>query len=53
MVIERALTWAVVATIGCTPAFAAGRNINKRQARHLNRERRQIYLQKHDQQHRG
>jgi hypothetical protein len=34
MVIKRALTLAVVATmICCTPAWAAGRNINKRQAR--------------------
>ena len=34
MLIKRALTCAVVGMmIGCTPAFAAGRNINKRQAR--------------------
>lgn len=34
MAIKRAVTYAIVATmIGCTPAFAAGGNINKRQAR--------------------
>ncbi|HTI39842.1 MAG TPA: hypothetical protein VL484_19935 [Vicinamibacterales bacterium] len=36
--LKRALTYAVVVTmIGCTPALAAGRNINKRQARQQNR----------------
>ncbi len=33
MMMTRALTYAVVATmIGCTPVFAGGRNINRRQA---------------------
>jgi hypothetical protein len=36
--VKRALTYAVVATmIGCTPALAAGGNINRRQARQQNR----------------
>jgi hypothetical protein len=35
---KRVLTYAVIATmIGCTPSFAAGRNINKRQARQQTR----------------
>ena len=36
--LKRTLTYAVVATmIGCSPALAAGRNINKRQARQQDR----------------